>query len=468
MKTTLRFIVSVALVGMMLALPGSALAQDSIRNVRISETYTFGDTIFFDVQAQATTVFTYAALTLTVEGLAEPVFLTPEIGRSALLSANHPVNVAQYAIPPFAEITYWWDLATLGGKTHTTDPVTFRYEDNRVGWEWRVNRNKNVVVHWDGEAQAVPQIAQTVALESLARADNLLGTVTSGDAHIYVYPDAASLNAAWQSHQTAQIQQGWAQAVTLPDLPVVLVSAAPGPALLEDLSRDLPHEMAHVAIGQATRQNEAAMIPGWFSEGVAAANALAFDSQLALMLQDGLDAGTLLPVAGLCAPSFATLEADMARLAYAQSASLMAYIRVSYGDAAITSLFDAYKNGAACEAGIQQALGTSMVELESGWRSSLARESLARPSLSGSLVVWLVVMSVGLFTGILFWIPLARRPVRRQRVPNAPTPDEDLAGAAEADVKDEYTPVKLTDKQAYWKATLLDDDQNDKGMDNLP
>jgi hypothetical protein len=62
---------------------------------------------------------------------------------------------------------------------------------------------------------------------------------------------------------------------------------------------------------------------------------------------------------------------QIAFLAYAQSGSLVTFIRKQYGAGGIRGLLDAYAGGASCSSGVQEALNIGLADLEAAWRSSL-------------------------------------------------------------------------------------------------
>ena len=171
------------------ATPPTTKAQDAISNVSQSQEYTFGQLLHFAISAQATTVFTEARLVINVAGRPDSIIVTPDIERSANLQLGHDLNMPSSGIAPFSEITYHWELVTLGGAALTSDAITFRYEDNLVPWQWRTRRAEQFVVHWDGEDVAVAQIALDVAGEALERSNALLDNTNRDDIHIYIYSD---------------------------------------------------------------------------------------------------------------------------------------------------------------------------------------------------------------------------------------------------------------------------------------
>lgn len=77
----------------------------------------------------------------------------------------------------------------------------------------------------------------------------------------------------------------------------------------------------------------------------------------------------MLPLDGLCT-SFPT-DPQQAALAYAQSGSLVAFIRERYGGEGLQRLIAAYRDTTDCEAGVLSALGISLSSLQAEWKMSL-------------------------------------------------------------------------------------------------
>ena len=88
-----------------------------------------------------------------------------------------------------------------------------------------------------------------------------------------------------------------------------------------------------------------------------------------------------------------------ARIAYAQSASLVNYIRDIHGRQTLQDLFAAYADGASCEGGTQRVLGFSLDRLESLWQESLLPRS-------GLALLWQANGAWIVLFGILAGLPL--------------------------------------------------------------
>jgi hypothetical protein len=162
------------------------------------------------------------------------------------------------------------------------------------------------------------------------------------------------------------------EALTLHEMNVILTSFGPEPAYIPDLKRVLAHEAAHVYIHALV---PSAPVPLWLSEGLATSvqHSVAPDPDAQVLLERAAREDELILLLNLCA----TFDGDAARarLAYAQSASVIDLIQDRYGRRRLRQLFEAYGDGATCEGGVYRVLGVSLEGLEAQWRSGLVPQS---------------------------------------------------------------------------------------------
>ena len=51
------------------------------------------------------------------------------------ISVQYVHDVRRYPLPPFADITYWWQVEDADGHQLKTESNQFKYTDNRFSWE---------------------------------------------------------------------------------------------------------------------------------------------------------------------------------------------------------------------------------------------------------------------------------------------------------------------------------------------
>lgn len=339
-------------------LPQVGFALQGEPTVEASVTYDYGSVLSFKAEVTAPSAVVRATLFYRVVGLDDTRTIEASVSPDTPQVALAQQNLRLTALPPFSQIAYWWKVDLADGSSTTTVPTSFEYTDNR--FDWQSLHSGDVTVHWViGDAafgQSVLDIAQR-AQDSLERK---LLPAGLPQLDVYVYPSMGDLQAGLLLGG-----QAWTAGHAEPSLGVVLVSAAPDNEGLLGLERSLPHELTHILLYERMK-GAYANLPPWLNEGLATLAEGDPDPGYRLALEDAARLGDFLPLTTLCAPFPASSAA--ARLAYAESASIVQYLQDVYGVGAISALLDAYQEGSTtCAGGIQRVLGRSPEQLEAEW-----------------------------------------------------------------------------------------------------
>ena len=288
-------------------------------------------------------------------------------------------------LPPFSTVMYWWELTDAAGRKLTTPPQSAEYLDNR--FMWQDQSEGNLRAHWYMGDPTYVRNAVDVARAALSRSNQELQAPLPPRVDIYLYATLEDLQSA--------IELGgreWQGGQARPDLGVVLVAIPPGQGALAQMKRDIPHELTHLLVFQATGAGYA-RVPRWLDEGLASANEELAQPAYQLALEAAFRNGQLIPLETLCAPFSA--DAGVAQLSYAQSQSVVQSIRNNYPDG-VRKLLGAYAGGATCGGGVEQALGITLGTLEWKWRATLGPRN-AWQTMAGSVGGWiLLAMAVSL------------------------------------------------------------------------
>ncbi len=404
--------------------------QGVLTSVRQSVTFVYGDRLTFALEATAPAPLTAAHLTIFIDHRDTPYTVTPYLIAGSTVTIIHSVPVQELALPPFAGLTYYWELQDESGQQYRTDPQQVRYEDTSVPWEWSTSQQGNIVIHSDGDDPALASAALEIARNAVAQINSLLGTTYGSAAgevlHLYLYSELAPLASGLRLH--GQRVQDWITAYTIPEQGVALIAALPGPQQIANLQRDIPHAVAHIMLASAMGSSYPNM-PAWLNEGLALMTAPEPDVALESALAAAVREGHLLPLETLCVPHFRDLSPQEAALAYAQSESITRYIASRFGTSQVRMLLTAYANTLPCERAVEEALGLSLTELESQWHNDLARRLARAPRENPSLVPWLIVWGVSVILALLFIAPQPQRvtasSLRRSGIPANPPPTTD-------------------------------------------
>ncbi len=395
---------------LMLTAPGAvqqAGAQEGVLTDAVqSAGVIYGEAITFTLEAAAPVEMIGARLTVQVasqpDAYEEGIPLTPE----RRISLSRAVAVSSLRLPPVATLSYYWQLDGQDGQVYSTTPTTLRYEDTSVPWRWQAAQQGHLVIHTDGANAALSGEALRIGAAAVRQVSQMLGLTVEEDLHVYIYPELAALASSLRLHD-AQVQD-WVAAYALPDQRVALIAVEPGPESYTGLRRDLAHEITHLVVGLAAGANEQA-VPGWLNEGLALLSTGEPDPTLARVLTEAVQSNSLLPLEALCVSTFSSLPPQDAALAYAQSQSVVGYFLDRYGAAQMRPLIAAYRSGAACSAGVEQAAGIPLATLEAQWLSHVRQSAARTPDSSTGLLPWIVVTLISFGLALLFVAPQPRR-----------------------------------------------------------
>ncbi|MCC7358216.1 MAG: hypothetical protein IT317_01990 [Anaerolineales bacterium] len=345
--------------------------------------YEFGQAITFTVEIEGATPIRQVDLHLAAPDGAQQVWMDVPFEPGEPTTARLTLDLGQQSLAPFSTQTFWW-VAVSEGKPEAISPAgTFDYNDNRFGW--RSAGSGNLKVHWYSGSAEFGQAALEVAAGSLARINQDLRAPLPEHQDIYIYASAADIKASLQ-----RVGQPWANGHADPALGIILVVAADDLRSAVTLEREIPHEMTHVLVYKATGDHFGE-VPVWLNEGLAVMNQGERDSAYAARLAAARDAHAFLPLASLCG-IFPT-ESDAAALAYAQSESVVRYLRARFGSEGIYALLQAYARGAACDTGLNTGLGLHLDELEAAWLRDAIYAATEAPGRA-SLGPWLVLSAL--------------------------------------------------------------------------
>ena len=244
-------------------------------------------------------------------------------------------------------------------------PATVRAEDNT-----RPERNLRLgnveVAYHPGDAGLARQAAAVVrrASENVSRD---LGIALARPVKVWLARGPAEFD-----RLCGDRMQPWALAAALPAESAIVVNAAIlAPATANDMSLTLFHEVVHLALFQAEKDQPAAL-PLWFHEGVAtwfSGRRHMLGDRSIFELAAAQDA--LIPFDSI-ERRFPT-DASRAGLAYLQSEAFVAHITARRSPEALRWILDRYRSGEPFDEAFKNALGISRSAMERGWRKTLRR-----------------------------------------------------------------------------------------------
>lgn len=349
----------------LLTIPVRAQERPPVEIVASAQ-HTFGQQAVFAVTVTALEPIhdLYLHLEVAATGEGEVVHLPVEPAPTVQIEYRR--NLRQQPFPPFSQVRWWWEVWYGNDQQFEDEAATLEYVDNR--FRWRSRTVGALSVHTVVEDPAYSQAALEVAQASLERIAWELGNpqlATSGSVNVYVYPSSIDLQAALE-----MAGREWIAGQARPELGVALVAISPNGDYYAQMEREISHELSHLLVYDFVGAQGYAHVPDWLDEGLAMANEPRRDPTLDSLLEQARSEGNLFAPAQLCQPF--PEDAQRALLAYAQSASLVRYIRQRYGGEGIRTLLAAYADGTGCQEGVRAALGITMEQLDRGWRADLA------------------------------------------------------------------------------------------------
>lgn len=370
-------------------------AQAQALELESSAKYTFGESITFkavfssDKTVTAATIF-FQAQNDSRTNLGE-VEVTQLDDSRYQLSYTHLLSY--YAIRPFAKVEFRWEIDFEGSERYSSPKFSFLYTDDR--FEWQSLEEKPYRVFWYQGDKAFAQTILDTAQEGARQIDRILSLSVPEKLDIYVYNDT---NALLQALNPAG--PSWVSGHADPDLGVILVSIPAGFEQRQDIEQRIPHELAHIALFQATGLGYY-NLPTWLNEGLASLVEIYPNQDYQILLEHAVETDNLLSMQSLC-NSFPR-DASSALLSYAQAASFTNYLYDRYGSAKIGELITIYANGVSCENGIKSALGESLSQLESQWKRETLEENTALKTFQ-NLLPWLALLVLILGTPLIIVI----------------------------------------------------------------
>jgi hypothetical protein len=361
-------------------------AQTRIAGQAPAADYSFGQHITFHLQVDGPNEIVKVNLFFSVQGQNDVtvVPMIPDVVEPASrLDIDFRFSLAERYIPPFSTLTYWWKVQDRNGLEWTSKEQLLYYADNRYHWQSQPQEHEDVTLeaYWVQGDLVFGQHALNIAVEALDRITQELKAPVPGVIRMFIYPSEQDLRSA-----LSLAGYPWAGGQARPELGVILVGI-PEAYASGEMERLIPHEMAHLLVYEATGRR-AGLVPPWLNEGLATVYQGVPDPDLDALVEQAQRQGRLFPLEALCAPFPA--DEDAARLAYAQSASVVYYLREEYGSQVVRDLLAAYADGASCEAGVNRVLGKNLEGLQSAWLGQLTRRGQFAVVLQDSSV-WLVL-----------------------------------------------------------------------------
>ncbi|HEY1015658.1 MAG TPA: peptidase MA family metallohydrolase [Herpetosiphonaceae bacterium] len=361
-----RLLACLMIASLALALAARPAAAAEPANVTRNEAKSdFGKEVRFDLEATSTSPikelkFLYALGINNEEDVLAFTEAAPEWRPNTKnVEASFTRDTSIEYLPVGVTVRYKWVLIADDGTVTETPVNSVVYLDTR--FEWRERTQRGITVRWYGGDDAWGDSMIAAAVRGLDRLEQRIGGSVKNPMTITVYENTADMRGALPPNSAE-----WIGGQAQPSLGLIVGAIAPG----DDAERDrlIPHELSHLVMAQATRNNYGGT-PVWFEEGVAVVNQDIKDPDFADRVDEAAEDGELIPLRAL-ASNFPS-DPEQARLSYAQSESVIRYIEGEYGVEGVAKLVDQFKQGVTDDTAVQAALNVSLDKLDEDWRATL-------------------------------------------------------------------------------------------------
>lgn len=265
-------------------------------------------------------------------------------------------NMRQRGILPPGTMIWWrWDIRDAAGNLLVTPEQNLRFSDET--FNWREVDTPSLKLHWYDGTTDFARTLIDAGEESLEKLQQVTGVAMADQIQVYIYASSSEMQSA------TLFAPEWSGGLAFPDHLTVLIGIPP--FQLEWGKRALAHELSHVLIGYYTFSCVTNM-PTWLSEGLAMYVEGEMEPHYVGMISEAIETDSLLSVREL--GEIFSSDPELARLAYAQSLSLVEFLIDEYGQAKMLELLDMVKEGVPEDRALMTAHGMDRDGLETVWR----------------------------------------------------------------------------------------------------
>jgi hypothetical protein len=262
-------------------------------------------------------------------------------------------------IPPFIEITYYWQVTDSAGQTLNTERVSSEYTD--ATHDWHRLEDEHVVVLWYDWPVSAGQALFEASQEAYDHVALITGTTTEQAIRVVIYGTREDFCAFFAPRSC----QDWIGGLTSSGVTVQWGSIRDLEWFTDDV---IPHELAHVFYGEIFRDTWI-HFPTWFNEGIAVYNERHDHAWEMTLVLEAAKEGKLksLPVM----TRGGGVSQGEVHLWYAVAYSLVAYLAETYGEETLGELVLAVADNIPFEDALTRTTGLDMTQLEMEWRAWL-------------------------------------------------------------------------------------------------
>jgi len=273
-------------------------------------------------------------------------------------------------MPPGTNVWWRWILRDSAGDTVETPVQSLEFTDTL--YPWRILETESLMIYWYFGEEDFAQSLADAGEKALEDLQGMTGVQMQDKIRVYVYANSEEMQSA------TLFAPDWSGGLAFSDFNTVLTSI--DPSQMDWGRRVVSHELAHVVIGRYTFSCIES-VPIWLDEGLAMKTEGEQREYYAGLLQEAIEHDTLQSVREL--GEIFSNDPERARLAYAQSYSLVSFIFDQYGQEKLLSLLDAFRDGTPEDQALENVYGVDRDGLETVWRESVGADPMEATPVLG-------------------------------------------------------------------------------------
>jgi len=277
---------------------------------------------------------------------------------AAETTLTHVWDTHGETVPPFVEITYYWQITDSAGNELVTEPERVEYADYTHDWQSR--GNEQVIVYWYDKPDDFGAALFEAAAGGYDHVTAITGVTAERVARVVIYNNHTDFCAFYAPNSC----QDWVGGQAFPGITVQQGTD------LDWLTHDVvPHELAHVLYNEVFSDTWV-RVPTWFNEGIAVYNERHDHvADMNLVIEAAAD-DDLIPLRHMGTQASGLSHGDV-HLWYSEAYSLVAFIADAYGEDKLGEVILTLADNHPMEETLQLTLNMDMIEFEMGWREWL-------------------------------------------------------------------------------------------------
>lgn len=337
-------------------------AQGPITVIADRATVEFPDRLAFNVTLSSETAIDKVVLEYGVDQLTCGSVIAkalPDMKPGKSVSASWTWEMKQTGSQPPGSTIWWrWRVIDEQQRETVTEQKTIVWLD--TAHDWQTITGDSINLHWYDAGQSFGRDLHDSAVKSLKDLGAETGLQTNQPIDLYIYADVQDMRDA------ILYEPGWTGGLAYSDHNIVIIGISPDQ--IEWGKRTQAHELTHVLVGQLTFSC-LSDIPTWLQEGLAVYGEGGPEASSRQQLDEAIADNNLISVRSLSG-NFSEDPAK-ADLSYSQSYSLVNFLVEKYGQAKMTVLLKALRDGNAVDDALQATYGFDIDGFEDAWRAAI-------------------------------------------------------------------------------------------------